>query len=339
MIELTETNRQKIALVITLLNEAEGLQPLLDSIEAQSLEPDEIVICDGGSTDGTLEILKSWRQRRPKYQVTIVKRPGSNIAAGRNTAIRQCQSQIICVTDGSCVLDRKWLEIISRPLIAGDETLGVVYGRTVAIGRSTTGRQFSAFYEAKTRLHRNENELSSRSVAFRRSLWESTGGYPEWLTLAGEDTFFFRQLSKQAGSVFLDEAIVYWHHGAESLRKIFRQQARNSTASGELNLWLPWRYQVLFGIYASVAAGLMASVWKRQVAVPAAILLLAATMRQAPSLFRVKNKPAFVFIWLPPIALVRDLGMIKGYLTGQKIRMMGRKTDSRRRGEMRESDS
>ncbi len=298
-----------------------SLPRLLDSIDAQSLKPAETVICDGGSTDGTLELLKSWQSNRSK--VKLIEHPGANIAAGRNAAIEKCQSTIICVTDGGCVLDKNWLKTISQPLLDSDGSLGVVYGKTVPIGHGVIGRQFSAFYDAKTRLHSTETELSSRAVAFRRSVWESTGGYPEWLTLAGEDTYFFRQLAKVTNSIFVEGAIVYWHHEAESLRKIYRQQFRNSTAAGELNTWPPLRYQFLFGLYAAIVAGLITSLWKQRAAIASLILLTATTSRQAPSMFRIKNKSALAFGLLPPIAFARDLGMIRGYLAGQKIRKAG----------------
>lgn len=309
-----------IALVCTLLNEAESLQPLLDSIDAQSHKPDEVVICDGGSTDGTLATIRSWRQEN-QFPVKLMERAGANIATGRNIAISACQSSIICVTDGGCVLDKYWLENISRPLLDGAGGFGVVYGKTVAISHSIIGKQFSVFYEAKTRRHKTETELSSRSVAFRKSVWEEVGGYPEWLKLAGEDTYFFRLLAKVTKSMFAKDAFVYWHHGADSLFKIYKQQARNSTASGELNSWPPLRYQVLFVLYTSIATGLVASVRKHQMGVPALALLLAVTFRQAPSLFVIKNKSLLAFVCLPAIALARDMGMIGGYFNGQRIRL------------------
>ena len=75
-----------IALVCTVLNEAAGFDELLGSIEAQTRQPDEVVIVDGGSTDGTWERLVRWEGRGPRRRA--LRRPGVNISRGRNEAIR-----------------------------------------------------------------------------------------------------------------------------------------------------------------------------------------------------------------------------------------------------------
>ncbi len=53
----------KVSLIATVKNEGENLRNLLDSILDQTLLPDEVVICDGGSTDNTCAILEEYQQR------------------------------------------------------------------------------------------------------------------------------------------------------------------------------------------------------------------------------------------------------------------------------------
>ena len=45
---------EKASLVITIRNEEKSIEGLLDSILNQTKQPDQIVIVDGGSTDGTI---------------------------------------------------------------------------------------------------------------------------------------------------------------------------------------------------------------------------------------------------------------------------------------------
>ncbi|HZD57662.1 MAG TPA: glycosyltransferase family 2 protein [Anaerolineales bacterium] len=52
---------------------------------------------------------------------------------------------------------------------------------------------------------------SSRSLAFRKVAWQEVGGYPEWLTLTGEDTYFAMELKRCTSRwAFVPEAVVEW---------------------------------------------------------------------------------------------------------------------------------
>jgi len=50
---------EPVVLIVTVRNEATTIGPLLDSILSGTRIPDEIVVADGGSSDGTLEVLRS----------------------------------------------------------------------------------------------------------------------------------------------------------------------------------------------------------------------------------------------------------------------------------------
>jgi len=52
----------RVSVVLTVLNEAASLPALLDSLAAQTRPPDEVVVCDGGSTDGTPSLLEAERR-------------------------------------------------------------------------------------------------------------------------------------------------------------------------------------------------------------------------------------------------------------------------------------
>jgi glycosyltransferase involved in cell wall biosynthesis len=44
----------KISVILTVLNEAQSLPQLFDSLKAQTQRPHQVIVVDGGSTDGTL---------------------------------------------------------------------------------------------------------------------------------------------------------------------------------------------------------------------------------------------------------------------------------------------
>ena len=90
------------------------------SILAQTQAPDEIVIVNGGSLDGTLPRLAAFAETDPRVTVLQVPR-GSTIATSRNAAIRHTQAAIVAVADGGTLLPPHWLEWLVRPLLAGKQ--------------------------------------------------------------------------------------------------------------------------------------------------------------------------------------------------------------------------
>src|SRR5258708_5517800 len=98
--------RERTALIVTVLDEADTIDALLESIAAQTRPPDEVVIVDGGSRDGTWARLQSWTARLPLH---LIRAPGAGIARGRNLAIEAASAPVIAVTDAGVRLEPDWL--------------------------------------------------------------------------------------------------------------------------------------------------------------------------------------------------------------------------------------
>src|ERR1700754_4677007 len=96
-------------LVSTVFNEKRRLAQTLSDLDNQTIHPDEIIITDAGSTDGTYEELVEWGKRSAS-QVKILQQKGCNVAAGRNLAIRAAKNDLIVSTDFGCRFDKNWLK-------------------------------------------------------------------------------------------------------------------------------------------------------------------------------------------------------------------------------------
>ena len=126
-----QMNNEKVSVIVTVLNAGSELAPLLDSLLCQTREPDEVVVVDGGSTDGTVDVLKRYAQRETR--LTFFVEPGTNIARGRNIAIGRSSFDILAVTDAGCRPDRDWLKELVKPLVR-DETIYAVAGAIEVCG-------------------------------------------------------------------------------------------------------------------------------------------------------------------------------------------------------------
>jgi len=221
----------RISVVVTVLNEAESLPRMLDGLVAQTHPPDEVVICDGGSTDGTLPLLEA-ESRLPLW---VIRRPGTNISQGRNAAIEAATGEVIAVADAGVRSSPQWLEKIAAPFADA---------RTQAVAGFFLPDPHTAFETAMGATVLPELQEvnpahflpSSRSVAFRKSAWVAVGGYPEWLDYCEDLIFDFRLRERFGPFVFAPEALVYFRPRSD-VRAFFVQYYRYARGDGKADLW------------------------------------------------------------------------------------------------------
>ena len=221
-----------VSLIATVFNEADNIARFAGSIRAQVRPPDEVVIVDGGSTDGTPEVIR--RELEGHVPLRVIVEPGLNISQGRNRAIAEARGPIIAASDAGCVLRPDWLGRLVAPLET-DAGLSVASGfysmdchslLQQCVGLATMPGQLEPV-NPETFLP------SSRSVAFRKTAWEAVGGYPEWL-YTGEDTLFDLKLKRMGFRFrFVPEAVVEWEP-RRSWRSIYRQSFLYARGGGHL---------------------------------------------------------------------------------------------------------
>jgi len=166
----------KVSIIITVKNEENSITRLLDSLKAQTRQPDEIVIVDGGSTDRTVEIIRSYYDALP---IKLLVKPGANISQGRNEAIRAASGEIIASTDAGVRLVPNWLESLLRPFEEGAAVVSGFFLPDVE-GAFETAMGATVLPDLSD-INPQKFLPSSRSVAFTKEAWEKVGGYPEWL--------------------------------------------------------------------------------------------------------------------------------------------------------------
>ncbi len=126
----------RVSLIAPVKNEAANARAWCESLARQTRLPDEIIVTDAGSTDGTLDILRDIADSSG-IPFHVIVEPGCNIARARNLAIAQATYPIIAATDFGCLPQNDWLENIVASFEAKAETC-VVAGLYAPVDSLTT---------------------------------------------------------------------------------------------------------------------------------------------------------------------------------------------------------
>ena len=252
----------RVSVIATVYNEGDSVRPLMESLLNQTRRPDEIVICDGGSQDGTVSVLREYNGRLPGLR--IIEASGVNISQGRNTAIAAAAGPIIASTDAGVRLDCNWLERLVAPLEGGEG--GSQEGASAVAGFFLPDVS-GAFQLAMgaTVLPRVEDVdpsrflPSSRSMAYLKESWRRVGGFPEWLDYSEDLVFDLRLKAESANQnrafAWAPDAIVHFQPRT-TLKAFWEQYFRYARGDGKADLWR-LRHAVRFATYLLLIPALL----------------------------------------------------------------------------------
>lgn len=319
----------RVSVVATVYNEGNSIRTLMDSLLNQTRQPDEIVICDGGSRDDTAAILNEFAGEVPGLRILVDK--GANISRGRNRAISAAAGPIIACTDAGVRLDPCWLEQLMAPFEAGtaseEHSVEAVAGFFVP----DVSGPFQAAMGA-TVLPREEEIAperflpSSRSIAFSKALWRRVGGYPEWLDYCEDLVFDLRikVAEEEPAFAWAPQAVAYFRPRTELL-SFWQQYYRYARGDGKADLWR-MRHAIRYATYLLLIPALLGyALWGQEArwlvwlgligggivncARPWRRLRLLA--RDLPLLAQMQSA-----LFVPLIRLVGDLAKMAGYPVG-----------------------
>jgi succinoglycan biosynthesis protein ExoA len=216
-----------VSIVLPTLNERAYIRDCLDSLLAQD-HPEivEILVIDGGSTDGTRDIVECVADER----VRLVDNPRVSAAAAMNVGLAAASGDIICRADAHTLYAvdyvRRCVEVLEE---TGAENVG---GRMRAVGTTSFGRAVAAvtsspFGVGPGKFHFSQKREEVDTVylgCWHRSYLEHIGGWDEdKLQWAAEDQELNFRLRERGGRIILDPSIRSSYFPRESAEALRRQ--------------------------------------------------------------------------------------------------------------------
>jgi glycosyltransferase involved in cell wall biosynthesis len=220
-----------VSVVLPVLNEERHIEACLDSVLAQDYPADrfEVIVADGGSTDGTRDIVRAVAARDGRFR--LIDNPGRLQAAGLNLAIAASRGDVIARQDGHA----EWApDHLSRSVAllfsTGADNVG---GRQDAVGEGVSGRAIARAMSspfgvggARFRYSNHEEEMPTVFLGtFRRSAFERVGLFDEAYP-PHEDYELNERLRATGGRIVFSPDIRTAYHVRGSLRALGRQYFR-----------------------------------------------------------------------------------------------------------------
>lgn len=252
-----------VSVIATVYNEAASIRRLLDSLALQTRRPDEVVFCDGGSTDGTPELIEQYARNHPASlpNLRVIVAPGANISRGRNLAIAAAAGPLIAATDAGVWLEPEWLANLLAPWQStqGEPPIAAAGFFVPDVQGVFQTAMAATVLPLADEIDPTRFLPSSRSVAFTKDAWERAGGYPEWLDYC-EDLIFDFAINAQRPQQLTAFA---WAPGARahfrprtSLRSFWTQYYRYARGDGKAGLWRK-RHAIRYATYLVAVPALL----------------------------------------------------------------------------------
>jgi glycosyltransferase involved in cell wall biosynthesis len=309
-------NNPKVSVVVTILNEEQSVIDLLDGLFKQTFQPSEIIITDAGSSDSTVQLIKTWQKKYPKRSVKLLIKKG-NRSIGRNWAIKHAVHGLIAITDAGCIPHDNWLY------------------QLVHTQQKTQADVVAGFYDALPKTHLemaivpymlvmpdkiNTSEFlpATRSMLLKKEVWVKLQGFNERLTVS-EDYEFAKRI-KQGGYAiaFTHKAKVSWLP-MSTLGSFFttvQSMATYDVMAGVMRakaLFVLTRYFILLSVVLYLlSVGLINML--------ALLLGCAIVIYGAWSIQKNVRYVGRAWYWLPILQVIADLAVMLGTVQGLTLR-------------------
>lgn len=216
----------KISLVIRTLNEEQNIARCLDALNEQTLKPDEIIVVDNGSSDKTIEIVKT-------YQTTIdnlciIKNNIRGYSNGLNLGFNFSSHPLLCFLSADCFPEKNWLFELKTTLI--NKEAFAVEGAQILAPENEVHHILKIESASHDKIH-SVKYISNTNVLYNKSLLYKYMPFVDISEMGGEDTNLSIKLSKDSQLLFMNGKAKVIHnqfHDLEEFKKRMYKHGRLS---------------------------------------------------------------------------------------------------------------
>lgn len=231
----------KVSVIIPTKNRRRYLEECLKSLIQANTCPDEIIVVDNYSSDGTEKVVQL-------YPVKLLRNRGS-LARSRNLGLRASIGDIVVYLDDDVIVDKDWLKHLlsaySSPKIGGVGGRILPFGEDKThfmpacgnvVGKVRSDGMVIANFDVPLKKHIEVDCFQGCNMSFKREVLFQAGGFDEtYEGIFRHDSDVGVAVRKLGYKLIYEPKAVVWHRGTGKDRAIYHSNywtywyTRNST--------------------------------------------------------------------------------------------------------------
>jgi glycosyltransferase involved in cell wall biosynthesis len=194
-----------ISIIVAVFNGAKTLQQCIDSVILQTYPNRELIIIDGGSKDGTVDLLKA-NSKQISYWIS---EPDHGVYNAWNKGLSQAKGDWICFLGADDYFwDAQVLERMAEQLIKLPSSIRVAYGQVRIVNAHDEGLyQIGDHWQKVKKSFKQAMCIPHIGTMHRSSLFELRGIFDDSFRIAGDYELLLREL-KTGEAMFIPDIIV-----------------------------------------------------------------------------------------------------------------------------------
>lgn len=214
----------KVNIILINYNGGDLTIACLKSLSEQSYADFDILLVDNGSTDGSMDMVRSFLEKTSIKNLVKIVSVGFNsgFTGGNAAGWKQAKGQYICVLNNDAAPDREWLEQLVRAMET-DPAAGICASKMLVFGTNIIDSAGDGFSTLLKGFKRGEGENSEKydeqeyvfgacagAALYRRKMLDEIGFFDEDFFLIHEDTDLnFRAQLAGWKVLYVPAAVVY----------------------------------------------------------------------------------------------------------------------------------
>jgi glycosyltransferase involved in cell wall biosynthesis len=198
----------RVSVIVAVLNCVSTVRQCVDSVLAQDMPEIELIVIDGGSTDGTLKILESYEHRID----FLSSKKDSGVYAAFNRGLEHATGKWICFLGADDFLwSRESLSKLVQGMLVQKDSSRVIYGQIMLLdeNENETGL-FGRPWSQSSHEFRQKMNIPHVGLLHSKEIFDDHGNFREDFRIAGDYELLLRELLV-GSALFVEDVVVAGH--------------------------------------------------------------------------------------------------------------------------------